>query len=62
MIDFGTGSQGTPLDWWSWGKFDAHEDIVVAAGEINVTHPPDDDGRSEVVVLASDWIEFRSIE
>lgn len=59
---FRYGFNGAPLDWWSWGNFQDHEDTVVAAGERFVVDPPDNDGRPKAVVPASNWIEFTLVE
>ncbi|KAJ5098337.1 hypothetical protein N7532_005338 [Penicillium argentinense] len=59
---FRYGFNGAPLSWWDWGNFHDHNDTLVAAGEINVARPIDNDGRPELVVPASNWVEFTLVE
>lgn len=52
---------GTTVDWWDWGTREDHVHTVVwVAGA--VTNPKDNGGRPQVVVPASNWVEFTLVD
>ncbi|GKZ96232.1 hypothetical protein AnigIFM59636_010475 [Aspergillus niger] len=55
--------KGCKLTWWDWGMKEDHMDtIVMVVGFGVITKPADNDGRPEVVVPASNMVEFTVIE
>ncbi|PWY72768.1 hypothetical protein BO83DRAFT_408482 [Aspergillus eucalypticola CBS 122712] len=51
--------KGCRLSWWDWGTKEDHIDTIVSViGFGVITSPPDNDGRPEVVIPASDMVEF----
>ncbi|KAJ5890071.1 hypothetical protein N7504_010881 [Penicillium tannophilum] len=59
--EFRYGFKGATLDWWDWGHYRDHEDTVVWINA-KVRNPTDNGGRPELVVPASNWVEFTLIE
>ncbi|KAJ5321969.1 uncharacterized protein N7506_011099 [Penicillium brevicompactum] len=55
---FRYGFKGATLDWWDWGSLQDHADTVVWICVGAVQRPKDNEGRSALVVPASNWIEF----
>lgn len=58
---FRYGFKGATLDWWDWGHYQDHEDTLVWI-DAKVRNPTDNGGRPELVVPASNWIEFTLVE
>lgn len=58
---FRHGFKGAPIDWWDWGHFQDHEDTVVWING-RVVNPQDNGGGPELVVPASNWVEFTLVE
>lgn len=61
---FCCGFKGGVADWWDWGSAEDHKDTMVElpsylAGK--VTNPSDNEGRPELVVPASQPIQFRIV-
>ncbi|KAI2974291.1 hypothetical protein CBS147323_1680 [Aspergillus niger] len=55
--------KGCKWTWWDWGTKGDHLDtIVMVVGFRVITKPADNDGRPEVVVPASNMVEFTVIE
>ncbi|PWY93779.1 hypothetical protein BO94DRAFT_459839 [Aspergillus sclerotioniger CBS 115572] len=52
--------KGCKLTWWNWGTKEDHMDTTVTVTGFGDTiiDPPDNDGRSEVVIPASNTVEF----
>lgn len=59
--EFRYGFKGATLDWWDWGHYQDHEDTVVWI-DAKVRDPTDNGGRPELVVPASNWVEFTLVE
>ncbi|CAG8224586.1 unnamed protein product [Penicillium salamii] len=53
--------KGALIDWWDWGDFHDHQDTVVWVNG-SVLHSQDNERRPELVVPASNWIEFTLVE
>ena len=52
---------GATLDWWDWGDKKQHEGTLVKVPcfiSPRVVHPSDNGGREELVVPASNVVEF----
>lgn len=58
---FRYGYKGGKLDWWNWGNFEDYEDTVVWIYG-RVTDPKDNEGRSGIIIPASNLIEFTIVE
>lgn len=55
------GFKGALIDWWDWGNFHDHQDTVVwVNGKVRYTQ--NNERRPELVVPASNWIEFTLVE
>ncbi|BCS03333.1 uncharacterized protein AKAW2_70211S [Aspergillus luchuensis] len=54
--------KGCKWTWWDWGTKEDHMDtIVMVVGFGVITKPADNDGRPEVVVPASNMVEFTAV-
>ncbi|KAJ5876482.1 uncharacterized protein N7529_002066 [Penicillium soppii] len=58
---FRYGFKGASIDWWDWGNLHDHQDTVVWVNG-SVSLPTDNGRRPELVVPASNWIEFTLIK
>ncbi|GKZ23082.1 hypothetical protein AbraCBS73388_009427 [Aspergillus brasiliensis] len=55
--------KGCKLKWWDWGTKEDHMDTIISViGFGVITDPPDNDGRPEVVIPASNTVEFTVID
>jgi hypothetical protein len=58
---FRYGFKGASIDWWDWGNLHDHQDTVVWVNG-SVSLPTDNGRRPELVVPASNWIEFTLVK
>ena len=59
---FRYGFKGITLDWWDWGDLCNHENTVVWIQEDRLHAPNDNEGRPEIKMPASNWLEFKLVE
>ncbi|KAJ5201464.1 uncharacterized protein N7498_006127 [Penicillium cinerascens] len=53
--------KGASPGWWDWGNSQDHENTVAWVVEDKLNDPKDNGGRPAIIVLGSNWIQFKLV-